>query len=357
MLFDIEQDAGDQITLYLLSDAFSSVSRINISSGGQTVHSMEANEVRESMVVAGRHKNGQCGFRIDTSMIPNLASLEDLEIHDEETGLLIYRRPSPAFISQRVLNLNCMLFPERVFEGYIQRFFQYRTTKLEIFGTETVLQIFNLDKYPSIFLSGRILYKNYAYLADVKYKTTFCLDDPYMIMAERLILLSKLHELGNHDFVLGRRDAYMFGPAIEFCGNLALSEGKALKRAFRNIPSDAALAFIDPTTRLLTVSAPDELPRTTAVATALDTLSGFAVVGLREDITNYVAAVGALLDIDERSIPVPTHLPKLMELAQRLREEADVEGLIAKDLELYDRFREAYERAGADLEGSAAQEQ
>ncbi len=347
MLFDLEHDSGDSLSLYLLSDAFSGISSIRISSGGEVLLVMPANEERPSMVLAGRHENGICGFRVDTSAIPNLASLSDLEIHDEETGLLIYRRPASHFVQKRILNLNGMLFPNRTFESYLQRQFQYHATRLEMYGNETVLQIFHLDRYPSIFLSGRILYKNYAYLADVKYSTIFCVDDPYHLMAERIMLFSKLHQLGNAELLLGRRDAYLFSGAIEFAGSLALSDGKALRRAFRGISPDVALAFIDPTTRMLTTSTPDELPRTNAVAWALDVLAGFAVVGVRSDLETYVNAIAGLLEIEGSAIPRPNNLPVLSELATLLREEARVEELISQDLELYDRVVSAHEKAAS----------
>jgi hypothetical protein len=350
MLFDLESDTGDQISLYLLSDAFSAISSIKVSSGGEILLTMPANELRESMKVAGRHENGRCGFRLDTSLLPDLPHLQDLEIHDEETGLLIYRRPSDRFIPKRVLNLNGMIFPNRTFETYLHRLFQHHTTRLELYGNETVLQIFHLDKYPSIFLSGRILYRNYSYLADTKYSTIFCMDDPYDLMAERLVLFAKLHEMGNAELMLGRRDAYLFNPAIEFAGSLAMSDPKALRRAFRSLPSDVALAFIDPTTRMLTASTPDELARTTAVASALDVLSGFSVVGIRKDVGGFVEAVAGLLEIDGRQLPLPSTFPVISNLASLLREEARAEALIEKDLELYDRVLEVYDKLSATPE-------
>lgn len=357
MLFDLEQDTGDRISLYLLSDAFSAVSSVRVSSGGEVLLTMQANEVRESMVAAGRHENGLCGFRIDTDILPQLPHLYDLEIHDEETGLLIYRRPTASFVQERVLNLNCMIFPNRTFESYLFRHFQHHATRLETCGTETVLQIFHLDKYPSIFLSGRILYKNYSYLADSKYKTIFCVDDPYDLIAERLLLFDKLKQLGNADLMLGKRDAFLFGPAIEFVGSLALSDDKALRRAFRSMPPEVATAFIDPTTRLLTTSTPDELARTNAVAWALDVLAGFSVVGIRKELGAFVEGVAGLLDIAPEGIPYPTNFPAVPELARRLREEARIEELIASDLELYERVVTAYEKAetgtvDAMIEGS-----
>jgi hypothetical protein len=348
MLFDLEFDTGDTISLYLLSDAFSAVSSIRVSGGSEVLLTMSANEMRESMVTAGRHESGMCGFRIDASMIPGMSGYDDLEIHDEETGLLLYRRPWGNYVQKKVLNLNSLIFPNRTFESYLSRTFQYHATRLELYGAETVLQIFHLDKYPSMFLSGRVLYKNYAYLADTKFETVFCIDDPYELMAERIVLFAKLHELGNAELMLGRRDAYVFGPAIEFSSSLAVNDGKALRRAFRAMPSDVAQAFVDPTTRLLTASTPDELARTTAVAGALDALAGFAVVGLRKEVGSFVEAVAGLLEIDANRVPVPSNFPMVKELAKRLREEARVEELIDKDLELYERVLEVYDRTAEE---------
>jgi hypothetical protein len=92
MLFNMETDTGDRVTGYFVPDGYSEVPSIRLRSEGGEVLSLAANEIREALVVAGRHETGQCGFSVGTELIPNIRHMTDLEICDADTGLLIYRR-------------------------------------------------------------------------------------------------------------------------------------------------------------------------------------------------------------------------------------------------------------------------
>src|SRR4051794_24035002 len=103
MLFNVETDTGDRITGYLVPDGYSEVPTILLRCGGQTMLSLAANEIREALVVAGRHETGQCGFSIGADLIPDLPKIGDLEICDAESGILVYRRPTPSTIQKKLL--------------------------------------------------------------------------------------------------------------------------------------------------------------------------------------------------------------------------------------------------------------
>ena len=72
MLFNMETDTGDRVTGYLVPDGYSEVPSIRLRSEGGEVLSLAANEIREALVVAGRHETGQCGFSVGTEHIPNI---------------------------------------------------------------------------------------------------------------------------------------------------------------------------------------------------------------------------------------------------------------------------------------------
>lgn len=342
MLFNVETDSGDRIVLYLVPDTYSAVPEIRVTSGGQTLLEMKANEKRDALVVAGRHETGQCGFSFDSTIIPDLASLDDLAILDMDTSLLIYRRRPAQYIPKKVLNLSASLFPPQAFDAQLRSHFHYAATQIESHGHETVSQLFLLNEVDSVYLSGRILYKNYAMYIDNGFSVFMCLDDPYFALAERLLVLAKVGQMGNPEPILGRRDAFMLQGAMEFAGNLPLADGKALRRALRSLPPEIATAFVDPVVRLLTTNAPNEMARNGSVAWALDTLASCTVTGIRSEADLYVDMIADCLGLSRDSIPVVGHFPAITELAQVLREEANAEHLIEKDLELYSFVESAF---------------
>src|SRR3974390_2682231 len=98
MLFNIERDSGDCVVGYFVPDGFETTPHLRVRSGGVEVAQVEANELRQSLVDAGRHQTGLCGFTIADPQVPGLSGLDDLEIFDEESGLLVYRRPRGEFL-------------------------------------------------------------------------------------------------------------------------------------------------------------------------------------------------------------------------------------------------------------------
>src|SRR5258708_4182009 len=99
MLFDVEEDSGNRIVGYLVPDSYSKGSTINVTSEGHEIAVIDANEVRSSIVVAGRHGNGNCGFILTEENVPDLSRFGSLEIADSESGLTIYRRRPVASVA------------------------------------------------------------------------------------------------------------------------------------------------------------------------------------------------------------------------------------------------------------------
>ena len=335
MLFNVESDSGDRVILYLVPDTYSAIPEIRVVSGGHTVLEMKANEKRDALVSAGRHETGQCGFSFGSDVLPDIASLADLAVYDTDTAVLIYKRRPAVFVPKKVLNLSSSLFPPQALDSHLRRHFHYAATQIESHGHETVSQLFLLNGAESVYLSGRILYKNYAVYLENGFSVFMCIDDPYFSLAERLLVLAKVGQTGNPEAILGRRDAFMLQGAMEFAGSLPMADGRALRRALRSLPPEIATAFVDPVVRLLTTNAPNEMSRNGSVAWALDTLASCAVTGIRSEADLYAESIADFLGIDRASVPIAGHFPAIAELARLLREEADVEHLIEKDLELY----------------------
>jgi hypothetical protein len=348
MLFNLEADTGDRLSGYIVPDGFTGVPLISVRHRGEELLVLKANEVRHALVAAGRHETGTCGFTLDTALLPDLAALADLELVDIDSGLLIYRRPGTHNIRKKLLRLETHFFPLWRFDYALYDHFQYFAKGVEQLGRETVTQLFLLNQIDSVFISGRILYKNYAYFIESGFQTVALLHDPYEELAERLLVLSKIKQAGSDH--LGMRDNMHLRAAIEFAQNLPLqnlpnNDTKALHRAIRNMPGDVAVALTNPVTRQLTTATPDEMPSGGAVALALDLLASFALVGLRREQRKFVAGLAELLGLAPGTLPEIPHLVAVAPLARQLRGVPEIEILLEKDLELYHYVDEAFKKS------------
>jgi hypothetical protein len=343
MLFNLEVDTGDRVTGYLVPDGYSAVPIIRVCSRGEQILVFQANELRESLVAAQRHETGRCGFTIDLASVPKLTTIPDLELFDHQTGLLIYRRPQPFMIQKKLFRLELHLFPLWRLDEAIGPSFQYFAKGIENRGRETVTQMFLLNQVNSVYVSGRILYRNYSYFIDSGFQTIFLIQNPYEELAERLLVLNKSNQL-SVDY-LGMRDTLGMRSAIAFAENLKTQDEKAMRRALRQMPIDVAATFANPLVRQLTVTAPDEMPGAGAVASALDLLGSFAVVGIRHEPQHFLYAVGELLNIDPAQLPPIPQFPKVAALARLLQSTGAVDHLLEKDLELYHTVVEAFKKS------------
>lgn len=174
MLFNLEEDSGGRVTGYVVPDGFSAVPTIRVCGRGQELATFAANEKREALVQAGRHETGQCGFSIDASLVPDIAELADLELYNVESGILIYRRPRPDNIKKKLLRIETHLFPLWSVDNAIAPQFQYFAKGIENLGRETVTQLFLLNRVESVYLSGKILYRNYAFFVKSGFKLWSC---------------------------------------------------------------------------------------------------------------------------------------------------------------------------------------
>jgi hypothetical protein len=335
MLFNVERDLGDTIVFYVVPDAFSAVPTVRLEDGDRLLAEVEANETRQALVSVGRHESGRCAFALDEDAVPGLADSADLFITDVATDMLIYRRPRPEHLQKRVLYLSAGLFPPRLMNAALQEHFQYPAVQMERFGHETVNQLFLLNDVTSVFLSGRIHYKAHEYAIENGFDLFVALDEPYMAMAERMIILAKIDKVRNPEMLLGERDAMTYRTAMEFVRELDMTDGKALRRAFRSIPDEAAFAFANPQVRLLTTLTPGEMARDNALPKALDVLSSAAVVGLSERADLFADTIAAHLGLQAGMVPTLPRFGGVEELARLLRDEARVEHLIEQDLALH----------------------
>ena len=345
MLFNVEADTGSRITGYVVPDGFTGEPVLSIRVGGAEVLTVAADQARDALVGSGRHGSGRCGFAIDEAALPGLPGMSDLALYDVETQLLIYRRPRPDFIAKRILRLETHLFPLWRLDEVFKDRFQYFAGAIDQLGRETVTQTFLLHGIASTYLSGRILFRNYAYYADQQFQTVILIHSPFEEMAERLLVLRNVKKVGIEK--LGMRDALGMKAAVDFAADLPLGDERALGRALRRMPPEAAAVLANPLVRQLTAATPDEMPSGSAVSASLDLLASFAVVGLRREPDPFRHALAQLLDLDESVLPAIPVLPTVVTLAEMLRRSKAVDPLLDRDIELYEHVAAAFQKSVA----------
>ena len=353
MLFNVEEDRGDFLSGYVVCDGFDEIARLVVTHGEVKVYEGLADSLREPLMLAGRPRTGQCGFEFDGALIPGLAAMEDLAIHEVLTGALIYRRRKANHTSRRVLRLETHLFPLWRLDTALNAKFQYAANQIEAMGRETTTQMFVLSRIGSVYLSGRLLYRAFQAEIEGHFDVVFTMHHPYEELAERLIVLSQIKTTGSG--ILGLRENMSLEPTMAFAETLPLDDERRLARALRDTPPGVARILSNPVTRQLTTQNPEEMPAKTAVSRALSTLASFAVVGLRRAPDAFETALEQLCGLDEPA-PRAASLPGVGALARTLKRCREADWLIEHDLALYTHVADAYRKTRSDAKGGPGAE-
>jgi hypothetical protein len=343
VLFNVEQDLGNRIVGYLVTDSYSGRGSVRISSEGYSIAVVDAGEPIDALVAAGRHETGRCGFVID---VPGLGTLNRLEIRDADSGLLIYRRaPEAEFVTEKVFRLETNMIPLRRVDRAARRRFSYAYCDAERFGLESMTQMFHLPHAQSLYLSARCHYPTFESFVQNRFKLICVIHDPFEELAERLLLFRRAAARGR----LNARDALIFKAAIEFAAGLAPASDRELRRSFGRIGYDAVRPLHNPLVRQLATANLQELPRSGSLTMALDILASFALVGLRSESEQFAAGLSALLGATGHIVRELPRCTAAIELATRLRQIPAVHDLLELDIELYGRIAEAYRNAARGL--------
>jgi hypothetical protein len=346
MHFNVEIDDGNQIVGYIVPDAASKIASLRITDGERDLLVMPCNQDRPILVTVGRHETGRCGFVINQSIIPDLPEQKSLAIYEEETNLLIYRRRAPSEVVQKkVLRIETHLFPLWEFDDALEPHFQYFHKGIERHGRETTTQFFELHNSESLYLSGRLFFKQFESYVSGVFNCITLIHEPFMELAERLLTLRNVRKFSKT--MLGERDTMILAPAIEFAEAIELDETK-LHRAFASMPKDVIANLANPLTRQFSAISFDEMVTGRSVPAALRTLASCAVIGLRQKQEFFLRQVSELLGTPLETLARSPTLAKAAQLAVILRKIPEASVLIERDLEVYDHVRSAVESAVRD---------
>ncbi|WP_052210970.1 hypothetical protein [Rhizobium rhizogenes] len=353
MLFNLEYDRGTVLEGYLIPDGFSDLPHIRVSDASGNLMVLPCDQIKQAVVDSGRHENGRVGFKLDTKIIPDLAERSTLMIHDAKSGLLVYRRPQVSqLVSQKILRLETQLLPMVKFDYHCGRHFQYELSSVERFGHETALQAFHLNAVKSIYISGRLLLRNYEEFLDKGFKAIVLLTDPYYEMALRIFLLKRMAKTQISFF--GDRDKIILAPAAEHFAEVDLESETSLKSALKKAPQNVTNVLVSPVTRQLVTTTPEQLSTRGDVAAAIDLLSRFTVVGHDTNSIHFQDAVGELFGISIGDLPLLSRHTALEDVARRLRSLHIAELMLEEDL-IFDHYvREAMKPTAPELRNMSA---
>lgn len=343
MLFNLQRDSGDVIEGYVVPDGFSEQPGIRVVEGGREILAMDCDGLREAVIESGRHSTGMIGFRLDDSNIPKLRQRQDIAIYERRTGLLVYRRmPAASIIRKRVLRLETQLAPFSKIDRVLDRHFHYAIRQVERFGHETAMQAFHLNAVNSIYISGRLLLRNYEEFLEKGFEVVALISDPYQEMAERLFLFKRFGQMPPALF--GERDRMILAPAVQHFQETDLTLSRSIDRALKTADEQVLRILAAPLTQQLVTTHPDQPVTRQNVTPALDALSRFAVIGLKAHPETFIDPLAEYLGLQARDLPVPSNHMVALRLAGLLRQLPRSERLLEFDLILYHFVREAIMR-------------
>jgi hypothetical protein len=340
MLFNVEYDHGDIIEGYVIPDGFSGRSEIIVSDQTGDLVQLPCDQAKPAVVQSGRHETGIIGFKIDRSSIADLPERSTLVIRDAKTGIVVYRRPQgrPS-IPLKVLRLETNLVPMARFDANCGTRFQYDMSAVERYGHETTIQVLLLHGINSIYLSGRLLLRNYEEYFDKGFRGITYLSDPYYEMAMRIFLLKRMAK--THISFLGERDQILLGPAAEYFAEVDLTEVSSLRAHLKKAPPKVQRVLASPITRQLVCTSPEQLTSRRELAAAVGLLSRFTIVGHDTDPSHFRQAVFELIGVAPDDLALPGGNALFHEVAERLRSIHVAEMMLEEDLILTHYVREA----------------
>jgi hypothetical protein len=349
MIFNIFYDSGDCVCGTVIPDSYSGSCRIRASVGGRDVGIFPTDELNQGVRDVGQHETGFVNFSITEEKLPGLSRFDDLELQEAESNLLLYRRLRPGMISQKFLRLETQLLPLWRLDEAVKHRFQQYYRGIEALGRSGTTQLFLLFQ-DSIYLSGRILIKNFMFCVDSGFKFIALVRDPYEELAERLLVMNKIEKGGVNP--LGERELLNLREAIEYAGSLPIDNEKAFTRALRRMPIDVAMSLANPVVRQFSTSNLDEQPSQGGVAAALDVLAQATLVGLRSESEQFANALSELFGQDLANISLFPDFPKVVELAEIIRRSGYCDTILEKDLELYSYVLDSRRKAATYAVGS-----
>jgi hypothetical protein len=345
MQFHIDSDAGTSISGWLLPDNPIAVPKLVAASPEHRREvELEANVLRTDLKDLGLHATGMAGFLIDQQLVPELATLADLEVREATTRLLVYRR----FLQARHLERKLFLYgqhamPQVPIETLLAKHFAQSYAAVEQHSYDTLFCIINMHHCNSIFISGRPRYFRYQQLLRERgFTIVSLLREPYEELAERLLFVRYASQSNAPPFAA----SYMTGlePLVPVVKKMELADRDSIAAALKSLGSAQREAIANPFIKSIACQL-DETAEAKHVSIALDNLASMDLVGVAARFDDFKATLRELIGTDvlgEAALSTVSWVPII---AEHLRRIPSIDGLLAHDLELYTHVSKALDRA------------
>ena len=200
--------------------------------------------------------------------------------------------------------------------------------------------MFLLHNAPSVYLSGRLIYKMYDTNIDDTFNTVVLLRHPLAELAERILTLKHVRKFGEE--LLGARDMMTLCCRDRICRD----RGTRREGAATGLCSDFAASDCNADEPVDPSAGGACSGRNLGQRRNCDrarTLSRFAIVGLRDRQDVFLRQLAELIGVPSQSLPRVAEFPSTAELAEKLKSVPEVGLLIEQDLEVYHQVKSAVE--------------
>lgn len=341
MIFNVHNETENSIKGYLVPNSFAAEVRIRVTSAGRTLYEGGCHEVVDDLIRAGRHETGLTAFTLDQDLIPDLAQIPDLAVFDADTGMLIYRRNQPEiYLQARLFRLETTLAPLPSQGHSLLPHFAYGLTDMQLYGNETVAQLFNLHHYASMYFEGRVYMKSHQRFLGDTIMSAVSVRDPFVSLA------LTIDGLGQEDrgFIdqLEERELAVLLPLAGHLEGTALDNPNAVRKRLRSAPRDVIAGLESPLIALLTGNTPGQGGARSDLPLALDLLSLFTFILLDDDAGGGHQAMAEILELHPETLQVPATPAHVTALAEELRAVPALQAALENDLIAYHCLKEAH---------------
>ncbi|MCW5701016.1 MAG: hypothetical protein KIT82_00310 [Bradyrhizobium sp.] len=279
------------------------------------------------------------GFLIDETVVPGLATLDDIEIRDAATQFPFSPFPAAASPARKLFLYAFHAMPQTQVEAALSRHFSLAYAAIEQHSFDTLFSIINNHFGNSIFMTGRPRYFRYReLLKDRGFRTAALLRDPFDELAERLLFVRYASSDKSPDFTA----KYLTGleSLVSLTRNFDFSEPGTIGTAFGKLTESQRDVLFNPLLRVLACNL-DEIPTAKHIPIGLDYLAGMDAVGLFSHFDEFRPLLAEIMGMDGLGGAQLKEISFVSRIASELRKLEPVRRLLALDAELYARAKDA----------------
>lgn len=309
MQFNVENDLGNRIILWVALTNPMVVPRIVVSAEGGPTYELSANVVRPELRTHGMHATGECGFELTEELIPGVLEALRLTIREASSGLLLYKRDfsGTSWVEGRLFFLETQARRHDFIDRSFFDRFHMAYTALETLPADTAKFILRMPYTLSLYASGRLpLDPIEDTLRRLSFKVAVRIQDPAREVFDRILMLT---EPEAHQAIL---TTLMPAPVLARLASrlrgVSIRQLDEIGGVISRLDNEAVAYLSDPLTRQLVASQPGHpLPRDAAQA-AVMRLAEFDIVTPDYDLAGFFQTASAVMGALPPFVPPPAEI-------------------------------------------------